>query len=736
MQRNYLGLLHPRKFRHKPAGADIGQIKHELLFKSNLASMTPEEWLKASLAGQTIEPGRCIYPDQDNIPAHDGTREEYFKGQSFFFVDIDNELEQAKAHGADENTPLETPASYKAKLGKYGIKPNFGYYSMSSEEWNGKKGKKNPQKFRVAIFTDSAVTNAKEVKRILNGLINLSDFADRQPSNVSSIFFGTNKGEVLELRDFEAVTPLDNLLELAKQAEQVNRQTDSMDLKRDENGNLIIPPNFVIYYLTRNNTLFKWLCHELKLYGKERTEKIKDEYLMLATQFCNPAYDLNNYQDKRELDNTFKSALRYAEDFWNREDYKPYDEFIKQPTAFDVFEDESLNDNEPSSNMTAQSINNQDISQSKPDRKLEDVLKQADRFNVDWIGEIRNEIFDESRGRYIPTGIDELDEILGGGFYPGLVVLGAETGIGKTTLALQIADHLAFSGHDVLFFALEMSRTELFSRSISRMSHLVKQPSDDDLTDFDYIPVFQAQEVRSAQKKKDWNEEKKETLDSLIKTYENTIARHIKFICGLGDISSHHIEKAIEKHMSQYAGLSKEERIKHTPFIVVDYLQILDRGNATNDKEKTDRAVMAVKRIASKYDIPVLVISSFNRMNYKEQVDLSAFKESGSIEYTADVVLALQLDGMDLLEDDKHRTYRINRLKTEAEIRKREGKPIWLELKVLKNRSGETGTVPLDFTARYNYFETGDKLERRSIRAMYEDKGKSDKGKKKRSRPY
>lgn len=70
------------------------------------------------------------------------------------------------------------------------------------------------------------------------------------------------------------------------------------------------------------------------------------------------------------------------------------------------------------------------------------------------------------------TGFYSLDNTLDGGLYEGLYIIGAITSLGKTTLALQIADQIADSGRDVLIFSLEMARTELMSKSISRLTLL------------------------------------------------------------------------------------------------------------------------------------------------------------------------------------------------------------------------------------------------------------------------
>ena len=68
----------------------------------------------------------------------------------------------------------------------------------------------------------------------------------------------------------------------------------------------------------------------------------------------------------------------------------------------------------------------------------------------------------------ISTGFAALDEELGGGLVEGLYVIGALTSLGKTTFAMQIADSLANQDLDVLYFSLEMSKSLLISKSISR----------------------------------------------------------------------------------------------------------------------------------------------------------------------------------------------------------------------------------------------------------------------------
>ena len=91
----------------------------------------------------------------------------------------------------------------------------------------------------------------------------------------------------------------------------------------------------------------------------------------------------------------------------------------------------------------------------------ENVLNYLDIFN--------DNIKDQEKNKPLSTGIKTLDEALEGGFYKkNLVILGAISSLGKTTLALQIGDNIARGGNDVLIFSLEMSKEELIAKSLSR----------------------------------------------------------------------------------------------------------------------------------------------------------------------------------------------------------------------------------------------------------------------------
>lgn len=278
---------------------------------------------------------------------------------------------------------------------------------------------------------------------------------------------------------------------------------------------------------------------------------------------------------------------------------------------------------------------------------------------------------------FIPTGITSLDTALDGGLYEGLYILGAITSLGKTTLALQIADNIAASGHDVLIFSLEMARSELMSKSISRHTLLealqIYGSSSNAKT---------ARGITTGSRYAKYSKDERAIIQKAVEAY-GSYAEHLFIFEGIGNIGVDEIRETVRKHIS-FTG--------HTPVVLIDYVQILSPADIrATDKQNTDKAVLELKRISRDFKTPVIGISSFNRANYKEAVTMEAFKESGSLEYGSDVLLGLQLKGAGKKDFDP----------TKAKTKD----PRELELVVLKNRNGKTGDrIEMEYHPLFNYF--------------------------------
>ena len=286
----------------------------------------------------------------------------------------------------------------------------------------------------------------------------------------------------------------------------------------------------------------------------------------------------------------------------------------------------------------------------------------------------------------IKTGFDNLDKILDGGLFAGLYVIGAISSAGKTTLCLQIADQIAKAGNDVLIFSLEMAKEELMSKSLSRTTY-----------EKDKLNAVTTREILKFNKK-DLGNDKIINLNNALQCY-GAYSKNIFFNIGIGDIGTEKIRKVINTHIHHR---------KRNPVVFIDYLQILAPPNdRLTDKQILDKNIVELKRIARDFDIPVIAISSFNRQSYKDEVNLSSFKESGAIEYTADVLIGLQALGT---TDDEIKN---KKLADYNNKQARDGKEYPIELKVLKYRTGAKNTTEFLYKPKYEKFRAPNEEETR-----------------------
>lgn len=274
----------------------------------------------------------------------------------------------------------------------------------------------------------------------------------------------------------------------------------------------------------------------------------------------------------------------------------------------------------------------------------------------------------------VSTGFNNLDELLDGGLYAGLYGIGAISSLGKTTLVQQIADQIAQQGKDIMFISLEMSRNELIAKSVSRQTLQRVQAG------FETASIKDAKTVRGITDGKryaGYNETEKRLISQSIRDYE-TYGKHIYILEGTRATTVRYIRNKVRQHIDVTG---------NKPVLFIDYLQLIqpEENSRLTDKQLTDINVMELKRISREFNIPVVVISSLNRQRYLEPISMQAFKESGAIEYSTDVLIGLQLKGVGSND------FNVD------EAKQRE--PREIELKILKNRNGKTGT-----TAEFNYY--------------------------------
>lgn len=270
------------------------------------------------------------------------------------------------------------------------------------------------------------------------------------------------------------------------------------------------------------------------------------------------------------------------------------------------------------------------------------------------------------------TGLYDLDNIIGGGLPVGLTVLGALSSLGKTTLLSQIGEHIASNDINVLFFSLEQGQIDIFKKGLYRNLFLTHH--------------------------KELQAEDKQNLDSYykkIKHYYNVIS---------GDFTT--TIKTIDSKIQQIKNYSDNDIV-----VIIDYLQALkpmdEKGRVIVnyfDKQATDNLIQSLKILSKNYNIPVLTISSIGRTNYFNKMEIDSFKESGNIEYTADVLLGMDLNAV-----------RYKDFKNKPEQEKAEVKNIINEeykknerditITVLKNRNGKAReTAELKFFPAWSVF--------------------------------
>ncbi len=348
------------------------------------------------------------------------------------------------------------------------------------------------------------------------------------------------------------------------------------------------------------------------------------------------------------------------------------------------------------------------------ERMKEDLRNQcAGRALDTFLEETRNR-----EAKYYPTGVRELDFLLDGGLYAGLYIIGAISSLGKTTFALSIADYIAAHGQDVLIFSLEMARNELIAKSVSRITGRISLSGDEFAASTAY-----AQSTRSVLGKRTalYGESEQKVLDMAFDEYRR-IGEHLFISEGVGNIGVEQVRAQVQNH-TRIMG--------RPPVVIIDYLQILAPADTrSTDKQNTDKAVLELKRISRDFATPVFAISSFNRDNYAQSVSMVAFKESGAIEYSSDVLLGMQYNGMDAPDEmlrkhnrDTARTQPDNvKLLTEFwQWRAYNGDEVEIQIKVLKNRNGRKGTLVQKFWPRFNYFEDLPETETERRRKEKED---------------
>ena len=278
---------------------------------------------------------------------------------------------------------------------------------------------------------------------------------------------------------------------------------------------------------------------------------------------------------------------------------------------------------------------------------------------------------------FIPTGFQKLDTALDGGLYEGLYIVGAGAGAGKTTFVCQIADQIAAGGGDVLIFSFESSRSELMAKSISRLT------AEREIRDGSSIGLAKtARDVTTRARYDGYNGLERELINNAVAEYRDNRAERLYISEDTGRVDTAQIRQTVEKHIS-FTG--------KRPVVIVDDIQLLTLYAENGaDRQAMDRTVLELKHISRDFGLTVIGISDFDRDDHSFATK-EAFSESGTAEYSCDVLLGLHLRGADEPGFDAESANRAF--------------PRSMELKVLKNRGGASGgRIGFEYYPAYNFF--------------------------------
>ena len=257
----------------------------------------------------------------------------------------------------------------------------------------------------------------------------------------------------------------------------------------------------------------------------------------------------------------------------------------------------------------------------------------------------------------ISTGFTKLDEYTGGLHGGELFILAARPSMGKTALALNIAQHVALKlKQTVAIFSLEMSQESLLTRMLCAAARV------------------DSQKFRAGYLSQDDRRKLNHALHELVEAplyIDDTAGVHI---------------------MDLHAKLRRlqAERDGKLGLVIIDYLQLMTgRGRFENRNQEVSALSRGLKLLAKELNVPMMVLSQLSRAPETRQDDhrpqLSDLRDSGSIEQDADVVAFI--------------------FREEVYQREREDLRGLAELIVAKQRNGPVGTVNLVFLHAQTKFE-------------------------------
>jgi replicative DNA helicase len=259
----------------------------------------------------------------------------------------------------------------------------------------------------------------------------------------------------------------------------------------------------------------------------------------------------------------------------------------------------------------------------------------------------------------LTTGLHDLDTRILGLNNSDLILIASRPGMGKTSIALNIATHVAkTSGKAIALFSLEMSREQLALRILSFTSQIDnKKLQTGRLTEDEWRKFGDAASMISG-------------YDLLINDNPSLSVADMNAQC---------------------------RRVNNLGLVVIDYLQLMQSAGGSTKYASENRTQVVsdmsrmLKIMATELNVPVICLSQLSRANESRQNKrpmLSDLRESGAIEQDADIVLALYRDDYYDKETERQNI---------------------AECIILKNRRGEIDTIELEWRPEYTAYMSLDR---------------------------
>jgi replicative DNA helicase len=251
----------------------------------------------------------------------------------------------------------------------------------------------------------------------------------------------------------------------------------------------------------------------------------------------------------------------------------------------------------------------------------------------------------------IPTGYRDLDRKLAGLHATNLIIIAARPSMGKSALALNIAQNVALKDLPVAIFSLEMSREEVVSRMLCSAGRIdLQRLNTGRLTEADFTKLSNA--ASQLYKKPIYVDDS----PGLTVTEIRAKARRLRRRPGLG-------------------------------LVVVDYLQLMHGSGGENRQQEIALISRSLKNLARELEVPVIALSQLNRaleQREDKRPRLGDLRESGALEQDADVVMFIYRD--EYYNPDKV-----------------ESKGV-AEIVIAKHRQGAVGKVQMTFLPEFTLF--------------------------------